>query len=66
MLFKIYNITRIKKFNVVSKKTKLRFWDLKCRRCPIDDIGVFVYLVMALLNGCQKFSHIFLFLPMNS
>jgi hypothetical protein len=30
-----------------KKKTKLRFWDFKCRRCPIDDIGVFVYLVMA-------------------
>jgi hypothetical protein len=31
------------------KKTKLRFWDLKCQKCPIDDIGVIVYQVMV---GC--------------
>jgi hypothetical protein len=45
MFFKIFNITRIQKFYVVSHKA--RFWDMKCQRCPIDDIGVLVYHVMA-------------------
>jgi hypothetical protein len=49
------------------KITKLRFWDLKCQRCPIDDVCVLVYHVNGGLSSCQKFSLIFPWkLPMNS
>ena len=46
---------------MLSHKTKLRFWDLKCQRCPIDDIGVLVYHVMADCCSDQKFSSLFSF-----